>query len=279
VQNETAPAFGLKAWFTRHGVSVPDVSVRGDRAPAWKPIRLCTTWRHPCPAGDLLIGPIGLWTAGRALRALRGRRSGRSCQPSTGLTDMHAGAQAAHGINRRPAPGVRPEGRSCGRLVSGPRGIRRGGLRGRHRKAAAHAANKRGSVGPARDRDQGSQVAIRGTGSSVSAVRNRRHMVPGEGFEPPTFGLQNRCTTTVLTRQINGLGKLIVRRLRRVRSNSPLARRLVAASAPTLQTRCRAWVSRHDYPPLSTIRLPMQTLRVRVGNGGRVEERSIPVAA
>jgi hypothetical protein len=24
--------------------------------------------------------------------------------------------------------------------------------------------------------------------------------VPGEGFEPPTFGLQNRCTTTVLTR-------------------------------------------------------------------------------
>ena len=23
----------------------------------------------------------------------------------------------------------------------------------------------------------------------------------GEGFEPPTFGLQNRCTTTVLTRQ------------------------------------------------------------------------------
>jgi hypothetical protein len=25
-------------------------------------------------------------------------------------------------------------------------------------------------------------------------------VVPGEGFEPPTFGLQNRCTTTVLTR-------------------------------------------------------------------------------
>ena len=24
--------------------------------------------------------------------------------------------------------------------------------------------------------------------------------MPGEGFEPPTFGLQNRCTTTVLTR-------------------------------------------------------------------------------
>src|SRR5579862_8534788 len=27
-------------------------------------------------------------------------------------------------------------------------------------------------------------------------------LVPGEGFEPPTFGLQNRCTTTVLTRHL-----------------------------------------------------------------------------
>jgi hypothetical protein len=30
-------------------------------------------------------------------------------------------------------------------------------------------------------------------------------MVPGEGFEPPTFGLQNRCTATVLTRPIRTL--------------------------------------------------------------------------
>jgi hypothetical protein len=30
-------------------------------------------------------------------------------------------------------------------------------------------------------------------------------LVPGEGLEPPTFGLQNRCTTAVLTRHINGL--------------------------------------------------------------------------
>ena len=28
-------------------------------------------------------------------------------------------------------------------------------------------------------------------------------MVPDEGLEPPTFGLQNRCTTTVLIRQTN----------------------------------------------------------------------------
>jgi hypothetical protein len=29
--------------------------------------------------------------------------------------------------------------------------------------------------------------------------------MPGEGFEPPAFGLQNRCTTTVLTRQIQAI--------------------------------------------------------------------------
>jgi hypothetical protein len=30
--------------------------------------------------------------------------------------------------------------------------------------------------------------------------------MPGEGFEPPTFGLQNRCTTTVLTRLLSEAG-------------------------------------------------------------------------
>ena len=29
----------------------------------------------------------------------------------------------------------------------------------------------------------------------------RARLVPAEGFEPPTFGLQNRCTTTVLSRR------------------------------------------------------------------------------
>ena len=27
-------------------------------------------------------------------------------------------------------------------------------------------------------------------------------MMPAEGFEPPTYGLQNRCTTTVLSRHM-----------------------------------------------------------------------------
>ena len=30
-------------------------------------------------------------------------------------------------------------------------------------------------------------------------------MVPDEGLEPPTFGLQNRCTTTVLIRRVGTL--------------------------------------------------------------------------
>ena len=34
-------------------------------------------------------------------------------------------------------------------------------------------------------------------------------LVPAEGFEPPTYGLQNRCTTTVLSRQIMTYGALI----------------------------------------------------------------------
>jgi hypothetical protein len=34
----------------------------------------------------------------------------------------------------------------------------------------------------------------------ASAATVMRILVPGEGFEPPTFGLQNRCTATVLTR-------------------------------------------------------------------------------
>jgi hypothetical protein len=38
-------------------------------------------------------------------------------------------------------------------------------------------------------------------------------MVPAEGFEPPTYGLQNRCTTTVLSRQINDLRALLVVRV------------------------------------------------------------------
>ena len=35
---------------------------------------------------------------------------------------------------------------------------------------------------------------------------DRQNRMPGEGFEPPTFGLQNRCTTTVLTRRKYLLG-------------------------------------------------------------------------
>ena len=36
--------------------------------------------------------------------------------------------------------------------------------------------------------------------ATLGHVRTIGFLVPGEGFEPPTFGLQNRCTATVLTR-------------------------------------------------------------------------------
>jgi hypothetical protein len=34
--------------------------------------------------------------------------------------------------------------------------------------------------------------------------RMRISLVPGEGIEPPTFGLQNRCSTAELTRHSDG---------------------------------------------------------------------------
>jgi hypothetical protein len=39
-------------------------------------------------------------------------------------------------------------------------------------------------------------------------LSQKLRVVPGEGFEPPTFGLQNRCTTTVLTRQAADINHL-----------------------------------------------------------------------
>src|ERR1700722_8990983 len=39
----------------------------------------------------------------------------------------------------------------------------------------------------------------------MSVAGPKNFGLPAEGFEPPTFGLQNRCTTTVLTRHFNDL--------------------------------------------------------------------------
>ena len=51
---------------------------------------------------------------------------------------------------------------------------------------------------------------------SISAADNLKDtMVPGEGFEPPTFGLQNRCTTTVLTRRYQGFRLVLASSLSR----------------------------------------------------------------
>ena len=52
----------------------------------------------------------------------------------------------------------------------------------------------------------------RDEGFNVNGEICSKITVPGEGFEPPTFGLQNRCTTTVLTRHFNDLGVISVER-------------------------------------------------------------------
>ena len=48
-------------------------------------------------------------------------------------------------------------------------------------------------------------VAIEVEGSLAALAATGERLVPGERFELPTNGLQNRCSTAELTRQINGL--------------------------------------------------------------------------
>src|ERR1700733_11777152 len=53
----------------------------------------------------------------------------------------------------------------------------------------------------------------------LSPEQNPGQGLPAEGFEPPTYGLQNRCTTTVLSRR--GEGHIITGRARR--GESPIS--------------------------------------------------------
>src|SRR5690349_18155714 len=55
-------------------------------------------------------------------------------------------------------------------------------------------------AGPAGNEDCVRHAQNNGSGPVLRSASARNRMVPGEGFEPPTFGLQNRCTTAVLTR-------------------------------------------------------------------------------
>lgn len=47
-------------------------------------------------------------------------------------------------------------------------------------------------------------------GKSVPKVSQRGEMVPAEGIEPPTFGLQNHCSTAELSRQLEKSLNLII---------------------------------------------------------------------
>lgn len=57
----------------------------------------------------------------------------------------------------------------------------------------------------------GSPSGGRKTGHLSRATFSGKELVPGEGFEPPTFGLQNRCTAAVLTRRCRSVNRRILR--------------------------------------------------------------------
>jgi hypothetical protein len=71
------------------------------------------------------------------------------------------------------------------------------------------------------------------------------NLVPAEGFEPPTYGLQNRCTTTVLSRQsgadYNRLGRLALG-LDRATTRKPARSGAVAPAQVRLAEDCVALV-------------------------------------
>src|ERR1700679_1199982 len=59
---------------------------------------------------------------------------------------------------------------------------------------------------PRIDRVPGAQFChqneLEKTPTSMHVLGTQEGLVPAEGFEPPTYGLQNRCTTTVLSRHV-----------------------------------------------------------------------------
>jgi hypothetical protein len=69
-------------------------------------------------------------------------------------------------------------------------------------------------------------------------------MVPAEGIEPPTFGLQNRCSTAELSRQDDWdrQGKSGVNATELEAANTRLALKEPPSAAPF--SHCRRWMER-----------------------------------
>ena len=47
---------------------------------------------------------------------------------------------------------------------------------------------------------RGFELSLTSNRVRLASLVNFNFGLPAEGFEPPTYGLQNRCTTTVLSR-------------------------------------------------------------------------------
>ena len=73
-------------------------------------------------------------------------------------------------------------------------------------------------------------------------------MVPAEGFEPPTYGLQNRCTTTVLSRH----REVIDGSIESGRRFYPIAARPLTPPEhiATWARRCRSALPMHRHPQI-----------------------------
>ena len=83
---------------------------------------------------------------------------------------------------------------------------RTGEPRSRIRRACAPAASALSTLLTYETLTSTSSARCIASNNSAASVTRRRviakKLVPGEGFEPPTFGLQNRCTEAVKARRI-----------------------------------------------------------------------------
>jgi hypothetical protein len=71
--------------------------------------------------------------------------------------------------------------------------------------ATPHFARRSGDARPFWRRGGAQRLIAQILASPETARRARIILVPDEGIEPPTFGLQNRCSTAELIRRLDGL--------------------------------------------------------------------------
>ena len=116
--------------------------------------------------------------------------------------------QARHQRPHRGAAGAaqsRQADRSGAQFARPRQGFARAVGRLRHRRRTAAPA---GVERPRLSRLRGCMARGRAPRREARPIIDAMLLVPGEGLEPPTNGLQNRCSTAELTRQIRRTGPM-----------------------------------------------------------------------